>query len=123
MTEKEYQTNELKRFHAQRYGYFDNIKDFSATLEDADHNLEQIEWIENGSYGAGACLALQLALKGLTPRTNRLARIGSVVLQALYGAPFTKWNKLSLQAQESMNWAVYQWLAKEKHNFAMEVLP
>ena len=117
MTEKKYQQRELRQFYNQKFSFFDTVKEFSDALEEMDI-LEQVEWIENGSYGAGACLALQVALKSITPRCNAVARIGSVVLQALYGAPFRNWKKLSQQAQTKATEAVSEWL-KQSHNFGM----
>ncbi len=93
MNNTEYQTHELKLFRAQKHSYFDTVKDFAEHLEDMDIP-EQIEWIANGSYGAGPCLALQAAVRSITPRSNGPARIGSVILHAFYGKPFTAWNRL-----------------------------
>jgi hypothetical protein len=120
MTNQEYQTLELKRFNGQKSSYFDTVKDFDETLKGMDID-EQIEWIENGSYGAGACLALRVALKSITTRCNGQARIGSVALKAFYGADFRYWNKLSKIVQSRFNNAVRRWLDKE-HSFAMELI-
>jgi len=117
LSEKEYQQRELRQFYNQKCCFFDTVKEFSDSLEEMDI-LEQVEWIENGSYGAGACLALQAALNGITPRCNAVSRIGSVVLQAFYGAPFRYWKKLSQQAQTKTTEAVSEWL-KQSHNFGM----
>ena len=117
MNEIEYQTNELAIFLNSKNCFFDHVKDFSDNLETMDV-LEQIEWIENGSYGAGACLAMQKTLKGITPRANAEARIGQTVLHALYGKPFPYWKKLSTKAQNNVSKAVKKWSAR-KHSFAL----
>lgn len=117
---KKYQRRELEGFLNQKNCYFDNIKDFTESLDNMDI-LEQIEWIENGSYGAGACFALQLRLKQLTPRMNRLANIGSVVLHAFYGRPFRYWHKLPSRTQLKINIAVASWLSSE-HNFEEQLI-
>jgi hypothetical protein len=104
-------------FRDQKHRFFDTVSEFAQDLEQTNI-LEQIEWIENGSYGAGACFALQLAFASLTKRTNNRARIGSVVLHALYGAPFTAWHKLPTNVQDSLNTAIDSWLESDK-SFAM----
>lgn len=119
-SEKEYQQNELKRFMNQNSAYFDTVKEFDASLNDMDIE-EQIDWIENGSYGAGACFSLQMALKGITPRCNGPARIGNMVLHAFYGKPFRYYNKLSDNVQKKLNKAIEAWLKKE-HSFAQNIL-
>jgi len=120
MTHKEYQKMELRRFNGQSSAYFDSVQEFNDRLADMDIP-EQIEWIENGSYGAGACFALQIALRGITPRCNANARIGNVILHAFYGKPFTAWKKLSAEVQGKLNKAVSEWLNKD-HSFAEEIL-
>ena len=118
MTNKEYQKMELSRFMNQKTAFFDTVKEFSESLENMDIP-EQIEWIENGNYGAGACFALQQTLNSLNNRTNNTARIGQTVLHAFYGAPFDgrKWHKLSEAARNSLTIAVKKWLASP-HDFA-----
>jgi hypothetical protein len=120
--ENEYQRRELLGFVNQKNRYFDTVKDFSYHWADtsAEDFLEQLEWIENGSYGAGACFALQAALNSLNKRTNNNARIGQVFLKCLYGAEFTAWKKLPATMQDNLNKAVTIWLAQEK-NFAQEL--
>jgi hypothetical protein len=113
MEEKEYQKEEVKRFLNQKYAFFDTIKEFSEHIENSDP-LTDLGWIENGTYGAGACLVLQRVFNGLNKRTNSLARIGSVLLHATYGKQFTAWNKLSPKAQDMLNNAVGEWLNQEK---------
>lgn len=120
-TNRQYQQRELRSFLSQKNRYFDTVKEFSENLEDMDI-LEQIEWIENGSYGAGACFALQNTLRLLTPRMNTRAHIGGTVLHAFYGAPFTGWKKLSPKAQEKVNSAVDAWM-KQEHNFGQTLEP
>jgi len=116
LDKKAYQQHELTNFMNPKHAFHDSVKDFSGYLENMNI-LEQIEWIENGSYGAGACYALQDALNHCNKRTNTRARIGQVVLHAFYGARFLKWNKLSPDAQNKINEAVDVWLT-QKHNFA-----
>ena len=118
MDEKTYQVNELRRFQQQKSAFFDTVKDFDEWIIASDVHT-QIEWIENGTFGAGACLELQRIFQGLSNRTNKTARIGGVVLMAFYGAPFSKWNKLSKAAQAKMNKAVNKWIAQE-HDFALQ---
>jgi hypothetical protein len=120
MDEKTYQQNELKRFYAQVNGYHENAKDFSEWIENSNI-LEQIEWIENGSYGAGSCLAMQQVLKRITPRMNATAHIGQIVLRCFHGAPFKNWKGLSKKAQDKMTKSVDKWM-KRKHNFAMTLI-
>jgi hypothetical protein len=115
---EQYQKNELERFINQESGYFDCLADFEEKLEGMDI-FEQIEWMENGSYGAGVCLALQIAFAGLNKRTNDNARIGNVVLKALYGKTFKQWNKLSATSQKRLNKAVEKWL-KQTHEWAID---
>ncbi len=119
MNNKEYQHMELKRFYAQKDKYFDTVKEFSDDLESMDI-LEQIEWIENGTYGAGACFAMQKTLKNLTPRMNHKAHVGGICLHTFYGKQFPYWQKLSDAAKEKINQAVAEWM-KQKHAFAHEL--
>jgi hypothetical protein len=116
---KDYQQREMRAFLNQKNRYFDTVSEFAEALDDMDI-LEQIEWIENGSYGAGACFALQNTLKNITPRCNGNARIGLTVLHAFYGCPFRYWNKLPANVQDKMNDAVTKWREQE-HSFAQEL--
>jgi hypothetical protein len=120
MEEKEYQKEEVKRFLNQKYAFFDTVREFSEHIENSDP-LTDLEWIENGSYGAGACLVLQCVFNGLNKRTNNLARIGSVLLNATYGKTFNDWNKLSLKAKDMLNKAVGEWL-NQKKSFAIKLI-
>lgn len=122
MNNAEYQKKELTDFANQKNRYFDTVADFVEHWGDstAQELLEQLEWIENGSYGAGACFALQVVLNSLNKRTNNNARIGQVFLKCLYGTEFKQWNKLPATMQENLNKAVKQWLTQEK-NFAQEI--
>lgn len=118
-TTAEYQTRELATFYAAKHRFFDTTRDFAERLACMDIP-EQIEWIENGSYGAGACLALQRALRTADahPRTNRRAVVGAVVLQAFYGAPFRYWVKLPADLRDTINAAIDGFLARP-HEFGM----
>lgn len=98
MSDKAYQQRELTTFLNSKQKFFNTVKDFSESLENMDIH-GQIEWIENGTYGAGACYALQRALKSLNNRTNDQSRIGAVILHAFYGTHFRHWQKLSDQAK------------------------
>ena len=120
LNEKEYQTNEYKIYLNENTPYFDSLQDFEERLDGMDI-LEQIEWIENGSYGCGHCLALQKAVNSLNSRTNNQARIGNVVLKSLYGAEFKKWNKLSPNIQNKINKAIDAWLSND-HDFAIQCI-
>ena len=122
MNNTEYQKKELTDFINQKNRYFDTVKDFVDQWGDstAEELLTQLEWIENGTYGVGACFALQAALKSLNKHTNNSAKIGQVFLKCLYGADFRYWNKLPATMQSNLNKAVTIWLAQEK-NFAQEL--
>src|SRR3972149_9189562 len=122
MNNAEYQKKELTNFANQKNRYFDTVADCVEHWGDSttEELLEQLEWVENGSYGAGACFALQATLKSLNKRTNNNARIGQVFLKCLYGADFRYWNKLPATMQFNINKAVETWLAQEK-NFAQEL--
>lgn len=114
-TLNEYEQRELAAFRAQKYAYFDNVKSFSESL--ADMNIaEQIRWIENGTYGCGACLALQKAFQTACerPRMNGKAIVGGVILHAFYGKPFKGWQKLPPGIQAKFDAAVADWMAGEK---------
>lgn len=113
---KEYQKHELVNFVNQKHSYFDTVKEFSDNLEDMDI-LEQINWIENGSYGAGACFALQNTLNHISKRMNANSHIGSIVLHVFYGKHFRYWGKLSDKAKKAIDEAVIAWINQE-HNFA-----
>jgi len=120
MTETEYQKNELDRHYremSRKEGYFDGVADFAETLDSADWMQEQLEWIENGSYGAGACFALQMVMRHMTGRHNKTAHVGRFLLSCLNGCEFNAWRKLDKATQERVNTAVNQWLA-ETHEFA-----
>ena len=113
MHDKEYQDLELGNFLKQNCRYYDNVRDFSDYLENTDI-LEQIEWIENGTYGAGACFFLQHILNRITKRMNREAAIGQAVLRIFYGAPFGYWRKLAEKAKTDFSEAVRKWDAQER---------
>jgi succinylarginine dihydrolase len=121
MTNKEYQENELKRFRNEQSAYYDNLNDFIAYhdgIKKADV-VETLEWIENGSYGAGACFQLQKVFNYVKDnnRVNKAMHIGNVLLKCLYGADFKNWNKLPVDMQKAFNSGVEKWL-KSKKTFA-----
>ena len=114
-----YQRRELISFNSQDSAYFDNLRDFNENLDNSDP-LTDLEWIETGTYGAGACFALQVAERSITPRTNGNARIGAVLLQALYGKPFRYWQKLRPETQKRIDDAVTAWRSAE-HDYAQKI--
>lgn len=120
-TKSEWQAQELRLFNAASHPFFESTKDFAEWLESTDLD-EQITWIENGSYGAGACFALQQALASVTPRANGNARVGSVILRAFYGAPFTQWKKLPETTRTRFDAAVSAF-RNRTHDFATTLEP
>lgn len=120
--EKEYQEAELRRFINQKACYYDTVNDFDEWLQNTDIK-EQIEWIANGSYGAGACFMLQSVWNRIKDnnRVNKNAQIGGVVLKCFYGREFRYWNKLSKKVQDKMNKAVTKWI-KGKKEFAQTLI-
>ena len=121
MNEKEYQQIELQRFSNQQ-GFFDSPRDFSEdTPADPDWLKTQLEWIENGSYGAGAMIALRKAYEWAeaSHRANKRAAVGNILIHALYGQPL-KWRKITPDLQDAMNQAVDQWREQER-NWAAEL--
>jgi hypothetical protein len=124
--EKAYQAREINRWNEEKLDrggcYYDGPGDFSRSLEGgADWIRSQIEHIECGNYGVGACLALQVVMQGLSARTNDLARVGSFVLTALYGCEFRGWNKLTPGARAAANKAVSAWLSADRE-YATELI-
>lgn len=119
-SEREYQQREMRDFLNQKNRYFDTVSEFAENLDQMDI-LEQIEWIENGSYGAGACFALQNTLRNITPRMNAKMHIGNTVLHAFYGCPFRYWNKLPANVQDKVNAAIETWM-KQEHSFASTLI-
>ena len=125
-TDKEYQIDELRRFnaeHSKGRAFFDNLPDFLMRWGDASKAdlLTQLDWIEKGNYGAGACFALQRVVGGLTSRTNDTMRVGQFFLACLYGETFTRWKKLPQAMQEHITLAVNEWLKGEK-NYAQKLI-
>ena len=116
-SERDYQKRELNSFLNQKHAFFDTVADFEESLQNTDLD-EQLQWIENGTYGAGACFALQHTLNHLSPRYNKVARIGQVYLHTLYGKPFSGWSKLSPKTQKMITRAVEKWLKRKRRNFA-----
>ena len=121
MNHTEYCDNEWRSFLNQKC-FFGNVAEFIEFHKDCDEEwfLEQLEWIEGGSYGAGACLHLQTAWNQLqsSRRANKPARIGGMLLWSLNGAPFTGWRKLPDSMKDAINSAVTRWIESEK-NFAV----
>ena len=116
MNDQEWKAAELKRFHAKSYGYYDTIAEFADTLLDEGWLYEQLTWIENGSYGAGECLALQRAFSwgSESKRRNLNAAVGNVFLSCLYGREFNHWGRLDAETHDRLNRVVARWIKKEK---------
>lgn len=127
LTENEYQSRELRRFdleHCRADGYFANVREFSTRIEGSGSAWvsEQIEWIENGSYGAGACLVLQRAFTwgNVNKSRNIEAATGAVVIQCLAGRVYP-WQRISPEARAILSGCVRKWLASEK-SWAMTLI-
>ncbi len=125
MNNIEYQRLELKRWYTQmnsKTPYFDNLADFVTRWGESskDDLLTQLKWIENGTYGAGACFGLQVVLSSITPRMNAVAHIGRFFLSALWGSDFTKWNKLPRKMQLTITSVVNAYM-KQKPDFAQKL--
>jgi hypothetical protein len=124
MKEQTYQQRELAIFRAEQtsksHKYFDTWEDFEENLTNSNP-LTDLEWIENGSYGLGACLYMQRIVKQLTIRTNDIAQLGRFLLSVLYGEefPVRYWWKFRDSTRQTVNIAVRTWL-KQEHNFAQE---
>lgn len=112
MPQSDYESRELHSFLNSKHAFFDSTKDFAESLASMDIP-EQIEWIANGSYGAGACLALRNAYEYAkeSKRANGPAHIGAVALHAFYGRPFRSWKKLPPEVQAKMQSACEAFLA------------
>lgn len=124
MNNQEYQMNELKRFNNEQSAYFDTVKDFIEHYAGTDKKevFEQVRWIENGNYGAGACFKLQMVWNYVKDnnRVNKTAHIGNVVLKCFYGADFKHWSKLPDELKNALNDGINQWI-KSKKNFAQKL--
>ena len=116
---EEYQRRELLAFLRSEHGYHDTAKEFAASLESMNIS-EQIQWIENGSYGCGPCLALQKTLRDLTPRMNARAHVGQIILHAFHGKPFRCYSKLPASVRAKLDSAVDDFLTREK-DFAIQL--
>jgi hypothetical protein len=116
MTTKEYQDMEIRRFRAEMADkgrlFVDSVKDVSEAVEDAEWTEQQLDWLANGSFGAGACFELQRRLALCGPRSNRAAVVGRMVLSCLYGHDRADlWRKLSVKAKGNLGRVVKAWLA------------
>lgn len=112
LSQSEYEARELRSFLNSKHSFFDSTKDFAERLESMDIP-EQIEWIANGSYGAGACLALRKAFDYAheSKSCNGPAHVGAVILHAFYGRPFRSWKKLPPEIQAKVQSACEAFLA------------
>lgn len=115
----EWENRERRDFLTRNAPYHDTPAELAHWLDNSDLD-EQIEWIENGTYGAGAALALKDAVATVKahPRMNARANVGHVILRAFHGAPFTRWNKLPETTRTRFDAAVGAFLARE-HDFAI----
>ena len=122
-TNKEYKERE-HRDYLNGKGFFDSLVDFIADHSEVKADLFeiQLEWIENGSYGAGACLELCRVWDWVStsPRANKQSAIGQVLLSCLYGKQWQTrdWRKLPPAMQADLNNAVDAWLS-ESRDFAI----
>ena len=123
MNEYNYQKSELMRYSRERHRapFFNTVKEFDDTYRgNVKFLTEQIKWIEQGTYGEGACLALQRTWLYVqnNNRVNKRAHIGQHLLRALWGCRFPYWNKLSHELQSELNQAVGIWM-KDKKEWAL----
>lgn len=124
MTELKHQWNELIKF-TENHPHFDSVTDFENEYNgDMDHLYTQLEWIENGSYGEGACIALQRVWLWVKDnnRVNKCRHIGNILIKAIYGANFEgKWKKLSPSFQREITYVAQKWIEKPK-DFAITLV-
>ena len=117
MNNQEYKASELAHFNRGE-SYFDSVRDFISHHEscNAAWFQTQLEWVENGSYGAGACFALRDTWERIkdNSRVNKPAHVGKVLLHALNGGEFSGWQKLPKPMQTAINSAVESWIESEK---------
>lgn len=120
MNEYNYQKSELMRYSKERHRapFFNTVKEFDDTYRgNVKFLTEQIKWIEQGTYGEGACLALQrtwLYVKDNNRVSNKRAHIGHILLRALWGCTFPYWSRLSSELQSELNQAVDTWMKNKK---------
>ncbi len=126
-SEFDYQKRELNRWSGEMNDttrqWFDNTEDFSKRLECSGYFAEQMQWICDGSYGAGACLRIQQINKSMeTFRGNKEAVLGVFFLSAMYGHQFGAWRKLTPKAQAMVSKAVRAWMKKRDKGFGLRLL-
>jgi hypothetical protein len=121
MNNREYQLNEIERCNREladsKRGFFDTVAEFADHMASADKGWisEQIDWIANGSYGAGQCFELQRRIAACGPRSNVAACVGKFVLACLYGNEKRDlWNKLDSKTQAKFDGCVKAWLVGKK---------
>ena len=124
-TERDYQTAEMRRHDnemSRRGGYFANVAEFDSSMmqTEAGWIKEQVGWIINGSYGAGACFAFQRTARNMTARMNREAVVGQFILSNLYGRTWKSadWHKLSARTQREVTKAARWFLGLKRPNWA-----
>ena len=125
-SEFDYQQRELDRWSGEMNDksrqWFDSVAEFSKRLEESGYFAEQMQWICDGSYGAGACLRVQLITKGMeTFRGNKEAVFGGFFLSAMYGHNFGAWRKLTPKAQAIVSKAVRVWMKKKDKGFGLKL--
>jgi hypothetical protein len=122
-TEQEYKNRELDLFLKGSGPFHETAQDFIEAHEslDSSYYTQQLEWIENGSYGAGATLRLSTVWEYVneSKRYDKTAHIGQILLHALHGAPFKWWNKLPMGMQDALNEGVNRWIESEEKDFAI----
>lgn len=121
MNEKEYRNNEIAQFRAGNGPFYRDSREFAESMKDLSSMwfLTQLEWIENGSYGAGACFVLRDTWEYIqdNKRCNRVAQIGTVLLSALTGRATSArswWTSLDQETQYRINHAVVAWLENDR---------
>jgi len=123
-SEREYQSYELRKFQAQNSPY-DTKAGFSKDLAQGGRNWidEQIEWIANGTYGAGPQIALIKTWRwaSASRRANKEAAVGQVILKAMHGAPVA-WRQLSPAAQKVFGAAVRAWVKRGKKHASLKIV-
>ena len=123
MNNYKYQQNELSEFLSGKHGYFETSAEFNSHIEKLGEEelTTQIEWIENGSYGCGACVALQNAERwgSASKRRNLKAAVGKVVILAIAGQP-VRGQSIGMRAQNIIVAAVEKWLSRPEKNYSIK---
>lgn len=111
------------RFLNSNAGFFNTAEEFISHHEKMTVNdwLTQLEWVANGTYGAGACFVLRDTWDRIKEnnRVDKPAHIGAVLLRAMTGKRFTWWRKLPAPMQEAITQACQAWVDSEGKEFAV----